>query len=371
MKFEITKKNLLNSLQKINSLVIKNTLHPILENVLLEIKDNTLFLTSTNLELEIQAKTSAILSYSPGNITVSGKKILSVCRQLPNDSNIVLSLEKNKLKILSKNSYYSLATLPAANFPVFEKIKNQIEFSIMQTMLKNIIFITQFSMAVQDLRYFLNGLLLEIKNQHLYAIATDGYRIAISKTPLKHSCQYYSIILPRRGVIELLRLLDDSLTPAFIKINENYFQIYINDVIFTSKAIQAHFPKYSSIISKCSNNKIIIDTLLFKQALSRIVILSNELFQGVLLKNDKYQLKITTSNQHDEQAYEILNIIYTNTNIELSINANYMLDILNVIKNNEICLLVNNSNTSIQIHNNYTNNNYSYKSIYILMPLQT
>ncbi|XBC38739.1 MAG: DNA polymerase III subunit beta [Buchnera aphidicola (Melaphis rhois)] len=371
MKFKITKKIFLCSLQKINSLITKNTLSPILENILIVIKDNTLFLTSTNIELEIQISIPNIFPYVPGSVTVSGKKILSVCRKFSDESNITISLKKDKLKIISKNSCYILATLPANNFPSFSVIEPKINFSILQNELKNIIFSTHFSMAIQDLRYFLNGLLLEIRNHHLYAVATDGYRIAISKTPLEHSCKYYSVILPRKGVIELLRLLNNSLTLVFIKIGENYFQIKINNIIFTSKIIEANFPQYSSIILNKPNKKLIINSLLFKQALSRIIILSNEMFRGILIKNDTNQLKITTSNQYDEKACEILEIIYINTDIEISINAYYMLDILNVIENKEICLLINDTNSSIQIQQNNHKNGNNYKSIYILMPLKT
>ncbi|XBC38205.1 MAG: DNA polymerase III subunit beta [Buchnera aphidicola (Floraphis choui)] len=366
MKFKITKKKLLYSLQKVNSLITKNTLYPILENILIEVKDNVLFLTSTNLELEIQTKTSKIFSCIPGNITVSGKKILAICRKLPNNSDITILLKQNKLKIFSENSFYSLATLPAFNFPRFQTMTHQISFSILQNIFKVIIFSTQFSMAVQDLRNCFNGLLLEIRNQHLYIVATDGYRIAICKTPLKHSCKYYSIIIPRKGVIELLRLLNDSLTLIFIKMNNNHFQVHINNTVFTSKIIEEDFPQYSSIILKNSNRKIIINTFLFKEALSRIVILSNEAFRGVLIKNNKNQLKMTTSNQHDEKACELLEVIYINTNIEVSINAYYMLDILNVLENNEVCLSLNDSHSSIQIQYNHQN----YKLIYILMPLK-
>ncbi|XBC40269.1 MAG: DNA polymerase III subunit beta [Buchnera aphidicola (Nurudea ibofushi)] len=371
MKFEITKKNLLYSLQKIHSLVIKNISYPILENILIEINNGLLYLTATNLELEIQVKTSKISLYESGTTTVSGKKILSICRKLPDDTNITIILKKSKLKIFSKNSHYSLQTLPSINFPNFKKTKHQIKFSITQTALKNIIFFTQFSMAIQDLRYFLNGLHLEIKNRHLYAIATDGYRMAISKTPLEHPYQYHSVILPRKGIIELLKLLDNSSTLASIEINSNYFQICIDNVTFTSKIIDAKFPKYASIITKRFKKKVIINVLLFKQALSRIIILSNELFQGILIKNDKKKLRITTSNQYDEKACEILEIIYINSDIEISINANYMLDILNVIKQNEICLWIDNFNASIQIRYNYCENKCDYKSIYVLMPLQT
>lgn len=370
MKFTIKKKNLLCSLQKINNLITKNTLHPILENILIEVKNNTLFLTSTNLELEIQVQISEISSYIPGSITVSGRKIFSVCRKLPDNSDITVLLKTDKIKILSQNSYYSLATLPTIDFPNFQITKYQINFSILQNTFKNIIFATQFSMAIQDFRYFLNGLFLEIKNQHLYAIATDGYRMAICKTPLKHLFKYYSVILPRKGVIELFRLLNNTSTSISISMNNNYFQMHVNDIIFTSKVIEAKFPQYSSIILQHSNKKIIVNTLLFKQALSRIIVLSNEMFRGVLIKNDRNQLKITTSNQYDEKAYELLEILYINTNIEISINARYMLDILNVIESDEVCLLINDVNSSIQIQQTNYIDNHDYKSIYILMPLR-
>ncbi|XBC37687.1 MAG: DNA polymerase III subunit beta [Buchnera aphidicola (Meitanaphis microgallis)] len=370
MKFQIKKKVFLSSLQKISSLITKNTLYPILENISIKIKDNVLFLTSTNLESEIQISILKFFSHTSGCTTVSGKKILAVCRKLPDDSNITILLKNNKLKIFSENSYYSLTTLPISDFPNFKLKKYQIEFFTTQNAFKTIISATQFSMAVQDLRYFLNGLFLEIRNQHLYAVATDGYRIAICKTPITYSFKYYSTILPRRGVIELLRLLNNTSTLVSINMNDSYFQLQTDNIIFTSKIIEENFPKYSSIILKNLNKKIIISTLSFKQALSRIVILSNEMFQGILIKNNKNKLEITTSNQYDEKAYEILETIYINTDIEISVNAYYLLDILNVITNNEVCLLMNDFNSSIQIQQNTCDNNQNHKSIYVLMPLK-
>ncbi|XBC39511.1 MAG: DNA polymerase III subunit beta [Buchnera aphidicola (Nurudea shiraii)] len=360
----------LHFLQKINNLVTRNPLNPILENILIQIKKNILFLTSTNLESEIQVNTSEIVSYLPGSVTVSGKKLLAVCRKFPLNSNIEISLQKDKLKIFSKQSCYLLATLPSINFPNFKEIKHQINFSISQNTFKTIIFNTQFSIATQDIRSFLNGLLLEIRNQHLYAIATDGYRMAICKTPLKHSYQFYSIILPKKSVIELLRLLENSSELTFIKMSNNHFQIHINNITFTSKVISENFPKYSSIIFKKPKKKIIVNTSSFQQALSRIIILSNETFRGICIESFKNQLKITTSNQYDEQAYEILEIIYSNIDIKISINAHYILEILNVIENKEISLFVNDTNSRIQIQQNNCNQNYNYQSIYILMPLK-
>ncbi|XBC40775.1 MAG: DNA polymerase III subunit beta [Buchnera aphidicola (Nurudea yanoniella)] len=370
MKFEIEKKILLYFLQKVSNLITKNTLSPILENILIEVKKNTLFLTATNLESEIQVNTCNIIPYIQGSVTVSGKKLLAVCRKLSLDSNIIISLKKDKLEILSKLSFYSLTTIPSDNYPSFKQIKHKISFFISQNSFKNIIFTTQFSIAIQDLRNFFSGLLLEIRNQHLYAIATDGYRMAMCKTPLKHLCKFYSVILPRKCAIELLRFLNNSSNLAFVKISNNYFQIHVDNTIFTSKILTANFPKYSSVILKNPEKKIIINTFLFKEALSRIIILSNEKFRGICITNDKNQLKITTSNQYDEKAYEILEIIYSNVNIKVSINAHYLLDVLNVIESQEICLFINNSNSRIQIQQNDYENYYNYKSIYILMPLK-
>lgn len=373
MKFIILNKYFIEALKRVNNLLTRNNTHPILENVLLETNHNTLFLTSTNTEIEIKISISKNISIlTPGNITISGKKILDICKSLSKKCNLYVELINEKLQILINTSRYILTTLPPINFPNLKISEHQITLSIPQKIFQEILHSTYFSMAIQDVRYFLNGLLLEIKNQNLYAVATDGYRIAICKTPIKKfiNKDTFSIILPRKGTLELIKLLKNySSENIIIKISNNYFQLKINNLIFTSKIIIEKFPNYTSIILTEPNKKIILNSILFKEALSRVAILSNEKFKGVNIYNNNYnELIITTRNQHDEEAFEILNTIHADIKIKISINAFYIIDVLNIIKENEVLLLINESTGSIQIQTN--NNNSISQSIYIIMPLQ-
>lgn len=373
MKFIILNKYFIEALKRVNNLLTRNNTHPILENVLLETNHNTLFLTSTNTEIEIKISISKNISIlTPGNITISGKKILDICKSLSKKCNLYVELINEKLQILINTSRYILTTLPPINFPNLKISEHQITLSIPQKIFQEILHSTYFSMAIQDVRYFLNGLLLEIKNQKLYAVATDGYRIAICKTPIKKfiNKDTFSIILPRKGTLELIKLLKNySSENIIIKISNNYFQLKINNLIFTSKIIIEKFPNYTSIILTEPNKKIILNSILFKEALSRVAILSNEKFKGVNIYNNNYnELIITTRNQHDEEAFEILNTIHADIKIKISINAFYIIDVLNIIKENEVLLLINESTGSIQIQTN--NNNSISQSIYIIMPLQ-
>ena len=371
MKFTILNKHFIKSLKKVNHLVTRNHTYPILENILLKIDNNILSLTSTNTEIEIKVTISKISSLQTGNTTTSGKKILEICQALSHEQNLKIEYVNDKLQILSHSNQYLLATLPSNNFPNLEISENQVVFSISQRSLRNILHATHFSMAIQDVRYFLNGLLFEVKNQHLYVVATDGYRIAICKTPLQYpkDIQLQPIILPRKSVLELIKLLNDSDEITSIKISKSYFQIHIQNLVFTSKIIIEKFPDYKSIILTQPTKTMILETILFKKALSRVAILSNEKFRGVNIENNNNILKITTHNQYDEKAFETLNIIFTNMNIKVSVNAYYIIDILNVIKENKIYLLTNNTTCSIQIQT--CNHNAIPKAIYIIMPLQT
>ncbi|AAO26755.1 putative DNA polymerase III beta chain [Buchnera aphidicola str. Bp (Baizongia pistaciae)] len=369
MKFEILNKFLIKSLKKVNNLITRNHIFPILENILLIAKDNTITLTSTNIDMEIKIIILDVTLLEPGSITVSGKKILNICQNLPKDHNLKIQYINNKLKIVSHNNQYLLATLPIKNFPNLKISENQNNFVISQNDLKDVLCATYFSMAIQDLRNFLNGLFFEVRNQHLYAVATDGYRIAICKKPLHNldKKKYNSIILPRKGVLELIKLLNYSNEVISINISNNYFQIEFKNLIFTSKIITEKFPDYTSLILTHISKKMILNTTLFKEALSRVAILSNENFRGVNIKNDQNKLLITTSNQHDEEASEIIDIIYTNIKIKMSINASYMIDILNAIQDQEICLSKNDVTHSIQIQAHHYK--IAPKAIYIIMPL--
>nr|AAG33948.1 DNA polymerase III beta subunit [Buchnera aphidicola] len=366
MKFNINNKIFIHNLQKINRFVTKNISFPILENILISIKNGILSLTATNLEIELIANIKLIKNYTSGHITVSSRKILDICRNSLNSSNIKIELCDNKIHIISDKSQYILTTLPADNFPNYHHFHHIAEFCIDSNTLKEMIEKTHFSMGKQDVRYYLNGMLLEMINNSLCMVATDGYRLGITQTLLTtQKIESFSIVMTRRGIIELYKLLNVSRQSIKILIGKNSIRIYIEQFIFTAQLIEGKFPNYDSLFLTKKNNGIILNCMLLKKSLLRAAILTHEKFCGVEIHIQNNQFKALSDNQEEETAEDTFNINYIGPSIKISINVYYILDILNSISSENILLFLNNSNNSIQIE---AENDAS--TIYIVMLLK-
>lgn len=302
MKFIIQNNILVENLKKISRLLVKNTSFPILENILIEIKKNILSLTTTNLEIEIIANIEISTAHTPGKTTISGKKILNICRNLPKTSNVQIELKNNKIYISSENSSYILSTLPPENFPNHQNFHNTSSFHISSDILKNMIIKTEFAMGKQDIRYYLNGMLFEKKENYLRNVATDGYRLATSYIILKEKINSFSIIIPNKGIMEMLRLLNTKETLLHILIGTNNLRIHINNLIFTTQLIEGKYPDYNSVLLDHSEKPIIINHDLLKKSLLRTSILSHEKFSGIEINIQNGELKTISDNQEEETA---------------------------------------------------------------------
>ncbi|QCI17437.1 DNA polymerase III subunit beta [Buchnera aphidicola (Acyrthosiphon lactucae)] len=365
MKFIIKNNILIKNLQKINRLIIKNNSFPILENILITIKNGILSLTATNLEIELISIIKLSTEHIAGTATISGRKLLDICRNSLDLSNIKMQLNKNKMHIISGNSNYILSTLPFDNFPNHHDFRHISEFFISSEILKKMIEKTQFSMGKQDVRYYLNGMLLEKTDKLLYTVATDGYRLGVSKVPIEESIVPFSIVIPRKGIIELYRLLNIQTQLIRILIGKNNIRIYIEDLIFTAQLIEGKYPDYKSVLFKTKNNFITLNCKMLKQSLLRAAILAHEKFCGVEIHIRNNQFKVLSDNQEEETAEDTFNINYTGNTVEISINVYYILEILNSITSENIFLFLNDSNNSIQIE---AENDAS--TLYVVMLLQ-
>ncbi len=349
MKFTIKNNTLVKHLQKINRLLIKNTSFPILENILITINNGTLSLTTTNLEIELISKIKISTKYTPGRITLAGRKLLDICRHSSELSEIKMELHKNKMHIISNNSNYILTTLPADNFPSHHNFHYLSEFFISSQTLKKMIEKIQFSMGKQDVRYYLNGMLLEKKGELLHAVATDGYRLGKSQTFLEKNIISFSVVIPRKGIIELYKLLNIQPQSIRILIGKNNIRVYIEKLIFTAQLIEGQYPDYNSVLLKTNNNPIIVNCKLLKQSLLRASILAHEKFCGIEMHIGHGQFKVLSDNQEEETVKDTFSISYFGDVVEISINVYYILDVLNVITSENIYLFINDANSSIQI----------------------
>ena len=348
MKLSAARDVLLKPLQAVIGVVERRQTMPILSNVLLVAKDGQLAVTATDLEVELVAQAEAAVA-AGGEITVSGRKLLDICRALPEGADIDMSVSGEKLVVRSGRSKFSLATLPAAEFPSVEDIKAGQTIEVDQEILGRLIEKTHFSMAQQDVRYYLNGMLLETGGKFLRAVATDGHRLAMCEAELDGtSLDEQQVIVPRKGVLELQRLMsgEGSLN---IELGPNHVRIQLDGIRFTSKLIDGRFPEYDRVIPKESSNELSASRESFKAALQRTAILSNEKYRGIRLIIRDSGVVMQAHNPEQEEAEEELEVQYSGEDIEIGFNVNYLLDALAAVSGDDVTLSVLDGNSSCLI----------------------
>jgi len=348
MKLSAARDVLLKPLQAVIGVVERRQTMPILSNVLLVAKNGTLSVTATDLEVELVAEAEVNVE-SAGEITVSGRKLLDICRALPEGSDIDISVSGEKAVVKSGRSKFSLATLPAAEFPSVEDIQAGQTIEVEQQILGRLIEKTHFSMAQQDVRYYLNGMLLETGGKHLRAVATDGHRLALCEAELDGGgLEEQQVIVPRKGVLELQRLMTGE-GAVNIELGTNHVRIQLDGIRFTSKLIDGRFPEYDRVIPKESSNEVTADRVAFRGALQRTAILSNEKYRGIRLIIRDSGVVMQAHNPEQEEAEEELEVTYSGEDIEIGFNVNYLLDALGAVDGDEVTLSVQDGNSSCLI----------------------
>ena len=346
MKFQIEKETLLNPLQQIIGAVEKRQTMPALSNVLIRTSENSLTLTATDLEIELVSKIGIIVD-EPGEITVPARKLLDICKSLPNEAFIKFSVNETKALVQSGRSRFSLATLPAKDFPALDTIHSVYEFEIPQKTLRDIIDKTAFAMAQQDVRYYLNGLMLEVSANYLRAVATDGHRLAYcEKETNADIADIKQVILPRKGVLELVRLLSDTDDSVKVILGSNHLQVEFDGLRLTSKLIDGRFPDYNRVMPTDGDNVITADRDQLRHALMRASILSNEKYRGIRLILEKDLIKLQAQNPDQEEADIEQEVVYAGDDIEIGFNVNYMLDVLGVTNSDMVQAALKDSNSS-------------------------
>lgn len=345
MKFSAAREALLKPLQAVIGVVERRQTMPILANVLLAAKDGELLITATDLEVELVASAPIDLD-TAGEITVPGRKLLDICRALPEGVEVAVALSGDKLSVRAGKSKFSLTTLPAAEFPTVEEISGSEGISVPQQTLVKLFEKTHFSMAQQDVRYYLNGLLMETGKKHLRAVATDGHRLALCEVEFDNSsATEKQVIVPRKGVLELQRLLSGE-GEVTLELGSNHIRVQLEGIRFTSKLIDGRFPEYERVIPEEADNELTADRELFKAALQRTAILSNEKYRGIRLIIRDNGVVLQAHNPEQEEAEEELEVSYKGDDIEIGFNVNYLLDALGAIESSDVTLSIVDGNSS-------------------------
>ncbi len=364
MKLTATREDILTPLQSVIGVVERRQTMPVLANVLLAARDGRLSITGTDLEVELVAASQASVQ-QPGDITIPGRKLLDIFRSLPEKTSVALSTEGERVSLRAGRSRFTLSSLPAAEFPLVDEINAQQTLTVAQGEFRRLIDKTHFSMAQQDVRYYLNGLLLETDGKVLRAVATDGHRLALCETELGGKAKTnQQVIVPRKGVLELQRILGAE-GNIELAVGTNHVRAQIGDIRFTSKLIDGRFPEYGRVIPASPGRTVEAERESLKLALQRTAILSNEKYRGIRLTARPGLLIIQAHNPEQEEAEDQVEVNYQGEEVEIGFNVNYLLDALGAIEGDKVEIGLTDSNSSCLIQGPGTAH-----TKYVVMPMR-
>ena len=365
MKFSVNRELLLRPLQQVAGVVERRQTLPVLSNLLLQVKDNQLSMTGTDLEVEMIGRVE-VVGVDPGEITVPARKLVDICREIPDKADIEFHLQGNRLEIKSGRFRSTLSTLPAVDFPSVDQSSPELTGNLDAKLFKKLLDKTAFAMAQQDVRYFLNGMLIEMGEGHVRSVATDGHRLAMSDLeqvdldgPVKQ------VIVPRKGVIEIQRLLQEIEDTVAIAIGSSHLCATSAMFTLTTKLVDGKFPDYDRVIPKEGDKVVFADKQELRQALSRTSILSNEKFRGIRVTLSSGQLQLSANNPEQEEAEEMVSVEYEGDALEVGFNVSYLQDVLGVIENDRVRMTLHDSNSSAVLEDPELED-----AVYVVMPMK-
>ncbi len=357
---------LLAPLQSVSGIVERRHTLPILSNVLLEKQGDRLTLLATDIEIQITTATTGAGGDGDGAVTVGARKLQEILRSLPDSAEVSLVLEDKRLQVRAGKSRFSLQTLPADDFPRMTLSEGETkQFQISQKAFRQLLAKTQYSMAAQDVRYYLNGLLLMVDGKELRAVATDGHRLAFASVELETELARQEMILPRKTVLELNRLLLDTDDALNITLANNQVRFGFGSIVLVSKLIDGKFPDYERVIPQSLRNHMTVARQTLVHAMQRAAILTNEKFRGVRVVLSENSMKLIAANAEQEEAQEEIEVQYTGDTIDVGFNVSYLLDVLNNVQSEEIQWSFNDANSSALVT---VPGNERFK--YVVMPMR-
>jgi DNA polymerase-3 subunit beta len=347
---QIERDALLKPLQAVTGIVEKRHTLPILSNVLLERKEDELRLVATDLEIQVSTRCEAGKGAGDQNLTVSARKLQDILRSLPDATDVTLDAQNNRMQVKAGKSRFNLQTLPAADFPLLGDAGAPLaKVTLAQKALRELLLLVQFSMAQQDIRYYLNGMLLVLDGAEMRVVATDGHRLAYASGAVATQTEKREVILPRKAVLELARLLAETEDPVDIELYATQVKFRFGSIELTTKIIDGKFPDYTRVIPANYQKHIALNRLLLLQSLQRAAILSNEKFRGVRWMLTGNSLRISCTNNEQEEAQEELEIEYSGEALDVGFNITYLLDVLNNVGSERIDCAFGDANSSMLI----------------------
>ncbi|GAA4856821.1 DNA polymerase III subunit beta [Luteimonas vadosa] len=370
MRFSLQREAFLKPLAQVVNVVERRQTLPVLANLLVVVDGDQLSLTGTDLEVEMVAR-CAVDQAEDGETTIPARKLFDIVRALPDGSKVTVSQQADgqqgdKITVQAGRSRFTLASLPANDFPSIDEVEANERVNVPEAALKELIERTAFAMAQQDVRYYLNGLLFDLGEARLRCVATDGHRLALCETALEDDVQTKrQIIVPRKGVTELQRLLEGGERTLELEMGRNHIRVKRDDVTFTSKLIDGRFPDYEAVIPIGADREVRVDRESLRAALQRAAILSNEKYRGVRLEVSPGLVKINAHNPEQEEAQEEVEADTKVDGLAVGFNVNYLQDALTALRDETIVIALRDANSSALVRESS-----SEKSRHVVMPLR-
>ena len=367
MKFTTEKNEIVDALQMGASIAERRQTIPILANLRIVARDGKVEITATDLEIQIKTLTEVKKVIEEGEITVSARKMSELCRSLPDNEALEFDLNNGKLTVSSKNFHADFATISALDFPELESKEETNSLSISSSALQRLLNKTALCMASQDVRYYLNGLLVEYKGGEVNAVATDGHRLALATSPLDKTITIDGErqILPRKAVLELSKILRQENEDIKITFGNSSLSIQDENLDFSTKLIDGKFPDYEKVLPSGDPNSLEVSKESLQSALCRASVLSNEKYRGVRFALDKNTLKLTANNPEKESAEELLDVNYNGNPMEIGFNIGYLLDVLGTIETENVELNFYGEESSCLIREPG-----NQAEVYVIMPMR-
>lgn len=372
MQFAIQREILLKLLRIVSGVVERrHQQNPILSNVLLRASENSLSIVATDQEVELIAEEQLSTIKEPGAITVPFRKLNDICKALPEATELQFEVQADRALIKSGRSRFVLATLPAEQFPDVQAIQQNnsvCSFAVPKKQFRSLVARTSFAMAEQDVRYFLNGMLLEVKQDKLFSVAADGHRLAMNYLDLNETgLPAVRVIVPRKGILEIMRMVDEDDGELRISIVASHIQAHSSGVTITSKLLDGKFPDYERVIPRDGNKVVIGHRDSLKDAFHRASALFSEKFRGVRLRMSHASLVVLASNPEQDEVEEDLEVDYEGQDIEVGFNVRYLIDFLSVVQSDLVRFTFSDATRSTLIEEVGDN----AKGAYVLMPIKT
>jgi DNA polymerase-3 subunit beta len=346
MRFTLQREALLKPLQQVVNVVERRQTMPVLANLLVSVSEDRLRLTGSDLEVELIGQVDLQMA-EPGEVTIPARKWFDIVRALPDGSQVSVVSHGEKVEVSAGRSRFTLATLPARDFPASDELEVVERVALAESVLKELIERTAFAMAQQDVRFYLNGLLFDLGQQRFRCVATDGHRLALCEASLPgEDGSLRQLIVPRKGVMELQRLLEGSDTLIELELGRSHLRVRRSDIVFTSKLIDGRFPDYEAVIPIGADKMVTVDRELLKAALQRAAILSNEKYRGVRIEVSPGQLRVVAHNPEQEEAEEEVEAETGVSGIAVGFNVTYLMEAISALRGERIVMQLRDANSS-------------------------